>query len=211
MQIPLLAFCNAELAEIFRRIANLFLPFGTDRGGMRVLVVGRSNKTVIRREWRLIAEAGDGPYIPAVIARALIRNLNSVPVGSRSCLVEASRAEGESAMSDLAVSVETVESPSPTLFQSALAEKWEHLPREVQILHSVQDVENFSGTAPVTRETTRLARFAAWFFGFPHATDQIPLTITKTRTQSGEIWERNFGGRVFRSYLTPARDLYRLS
>lgn len=202
-------FITPGLAEIFRTVANLFLPFGTDRGGMRVLVVGRSNKTVFRREWRLIAEAGDGPYIPAVMARALIRKLSSVPVGSRSCLAEASRAEVESAMSDLAVSIETAESPNPTLFQSALAERWEHLPREVQILHSVQDVESFSGTARVTRGTTPVARLAAWFFGFPHATDQIPLTITKTRTQSGETWERNFGGRVFRSYLTPAPDLYR--
>lgn len=197
------------LAEIFRRVANLLLPFGTDRGGMRVLVVGISSKTVIRREWRLIAEAGDGPYIPAVIARALIRKLSSLSVGSRSCLAEASRAQVESAMSDLAVSIETDESPNPTLFQSALADRWENLPREVQILHSVQDVESFSGTARVTRGTTLVSRLAAWFFGFPHANDKTLLTITKTRTQTGEIWERNFGGRVFRSYLTPAPDLYR--
>jgi saccharopine dehydrogenase-like NADP-dependent oxidoreductase len=196
-------------AEVFRKVANLFLPFGTDRGGMRVLVVGASNKTVIRREWRLIAEAGDGPYIPAVMARALIRKLSSLPEGSRACLAETSRAKVESAMSDLAVSVETVESQSPTLFQTALAERWEQLPHEVQALHSVQDVESFSGTAKVTRGTTLMARVAAWFFGFPHATDQIALTITKTRTQTGETWERNFGGRVFRSYLTPAPDLYR--
>lgn len=202
-------FVTPDLAEIFRMVANLFLPFGTDRGGMRVLVVGRSNKTVIRREWRLIAEAGDGPYIPAVMARALIRKLSTVPAGSRSCLAEASRTEVESAMSDLAVSSETDESPHPTLFKSALAERWELLPREVQILHSVQDVESFSGTAQVIRGTTWIARLAGWFFGFPHTADEIPLTITKTRTQTGETWERNFGGRVFRSYLTPAPDLYR--
>lgn len=196
-------------AEFFRQVANLFLPFGTDRGGMRVLVVGRSGKAVIRREWRLIAESGDGPYIPAVTARALIRKLSRVPVGSRPCLAEASRMEIEAAMADLAVSIATVESPHPTLFQSALAEQWERLPREAQILHSVQDVESFSGTAQVTRGTTPIARFAAWFFGFPPAAEQVPLTITKTRTETGEIWERNFAGRVFRSYLTPAPVLHR--
>jgi len=197
------------LAESLRRIANLFLPFGTDRGGMRVIVVGRSNETVVQREWRLIVEAGDGPYIPAVMARVLIRKLSSVPVGARSCLAEASRAEVESAMSDLALSVETHESPNPTLFQSALAERWELLPREVQALHSVQDVESFSGTARVTRGTTLIASFVAWVFAFPHEADQVPLSITKTRTETGETWERNFGGSVFRSYLTPAPDLYR--
>lgn len=198
-----------RLAQMFRTVANLMLPLGTDRGGMRVVVVGRSNGTVIRREWRLIAEAGDGPYIPAVMARALIRKLRSVPAGSRSCLAEASREDVESAMSDLSVSIEMDEAPSPTLFQSALADRWEQLPREAQILHSVHDVESFSGMAQVTRGTSLLARLAALLFGFPQAADQVPLTVTKTRTQTGETWERNFGGRILRSHLTPAPALYR--
>ena len=196
-------------AEFFRQLANLSLPFGTDRGGMRVAVVGRSGRAVIRREWRLIAEAGDGPYIPAVAARALMRRLDRVSPGARPCLAEATRTEIEAAMTDLAVSIETEESPYPTLFQSALAERWDHLPPEVKALHSVQDVESFSGTAHVTRGNSLIARFAAWFFGFPPAAEAVPLTITKTRTETGEIWERNFGGRVFRSYLTPAPVAHR--
>lgn len=32
----------------------------------------------------------------------------------------------------------------------------------------------------------------------------MPLTITKTRTAYGEVWERNFDGHRFRSHLTPA-------
>ncbi len=197
------------LAEALRKIAILFLPFGTDRGGMRVLVVGRSNNAVIRREWRLIAEEGDGPYIPAVTARALIRKMDAVPAGARACLAEVSRMELESAMSDLAVSTASTEAPHPTLFQSALADRWAQLPPEVQALHSVQDIESFSGTAQVTRGKSAMARLAAWFFGFPAAADQIPLTITKTRTETGETWTRNFGGRVFESHLTPAPGSYR--
>ena len=30
-----------------------------------------------------------------------------------------------------------------------------------------------------------------------------------TRTETGEIWERSFAGRVFRSYLTPSNHPYR--
>ena len=196
-------------AELFQRLANLFLRFGTDRGGMQVAVVGRSGHAVIRREWRLTAEAGDGPYIPAVAARALIRRLGRVSPGARPCLAEVTRTEMEGAMTDLAVSTNTSESPCLTLFQSALAERWHQLPPEVQALHSVQDVESFSGRAQVTRGDSMIARFAAWFFGFPPAAEEVPLTITKTRTEAGEIWERNFGGRVFRSYLTPALDPHR--
>lgn len=196
-------------AEFFRRFANLFLPFGTDRGGMRVAVVGRCGQAMIRREWRLIAEAGDGPYIPAVAARALIRRLDRVAPGARPCLAEATRTEMEGAMTDLAVSTHIEEYPFPTLFQAALAERWSDLPPEVQALHDVQDVESFSGTAQVTRGNSLIARFAAWFFGFPPAAEEIPLTVTKTRTETGEIWERDFGGRVFRSYLTPAPVAHR--
>lgn len=196
-------------ARLLQRLANLLLPFGTDRGGMRVAVVGRRGSMVNRREWRLIAEAGDGPYIPAVAARALIRRMEELPPGARPCLAEATLAEIEAAMSDLSVSTARDDTPYPTLFQSALANRWAALPPEVQALHSVQDVESFSGTARVTRGTSIIARFAAWFFGFPPAAENVPVTITKTRTGSGEIWERSFDGRVFRSYCTPASDPYR--
>lgn len=196
-------------AALIRRIANLFLPFGTDRGGMLVAVVGRKGNSAIRREWRLIAEAGDGPYIPAVAARAIIRRLARVASGARPCLAEATRTEMEEAMADLAVSTTTEIAPCPTLFQAALADRWAHLPPEVQALHSVQDVESFSGTAQVIRGRSVIARFAAWFFGFPPATDETPVTVTKTRTETGEIWERNFGGRIFRSYCTPAPAMHR--
>ena len=196
-------------AEFMRRVANLFLAFGTDRGGMLVTVIGRAGKTTVRRDWRLIAEAGDGPYIPAVAARALLRRLPSVTPGARPCLDEMSRTELEEAMADLSVSTSVEEVPAPSLFQAALAERWEDLPPAVQALHDVQDIESFSGTAKVTRGTSPVARLAARFFGFPQATEAIALTVTKTRRGSGEIWERNFGGRAFRSYLTPAPGPYR--
>jgi hypothetical protein len=54
-----------------------------------------------------------------------------------------------------------------------------------------------------------IARLAAWFFGFPPAGENVPITVTKTRIDSGETWERNFAGRVFRSHCTPAMDPYR--
>ena len=107
------------------------------------------------------------------------------------------------------MSVETEETPAPTLFRSALADRWDLLPDEVKALHCVQDVESFSGEAQVTRGSSAFARLAAWFFGFPPAADRIPLTVLKTRTDDGEIWERNFGGRIFRSYCTPSPRKYR--
>lgn len=196
-------------ARLIKWLADLFKPLGTDRGGMRVAVTGKTGGNILRREWRLIAEAGDGPFVPAVTARALIRRIESLAPGARPCLAEVPHTAIEDAMSDLSVST-TVEEKTPlTLFQTALADRWSKLPPEVQALHSVQDVESFSGTADITRGTSLIARFAAWFFGFPPAGTNVPVTVTKTRTDKGEIWERNFNGRIFRSFCSPARMPYR--
>lgn len=200
---------TSRRAELFKRMANLLLPFGTNRGGMRVAVVGRRDTALVRREWRLIAEAGDGPYIPAVTARALIRRLDQITPGARACLAEATRTEMEQAMADLAVSTVKDETPSPSLFQTVLANRWAELPPEVQSLHRVQDIESFSGKARVTRGGSLTARVIAWVFGFPAAADETSVTVTKTRRGSGEIWERNFGGRIFRSYCVHAGSQYR--
>lgn len=97
-----------------------------------------------------------------------------------------------------------LQDPAPTLFQTVLGDKWQELPPCVRRLHSVQDVESFSGRARVERGRGLVALLAAWCFGFPAAGDDVPLTITKTRTAAGEVWERNFAGRRFRSVLTPS-------
>jgi len=112
-------------------------------------------------------------------------------------------------MSNPAAAADRVEPPRPSLFQAALAERWHQLPAEVQAMHGACVVERFSGTAQITRGSTLLARFAAWLFGFPPAAENVALIVTKTRSQTGEIWERNFGGRILRSYLTKAPSAYR--
>jgi hypothetical protein len=195
--------------RLLQRLATLLLPFGTDRGGMVVAVTGLADGQARRREWRLIADAGDGPFVPGVVCRALLRRVDRLPAGARACLAETRLPDIEDAMSDLAISTKTAETARPTLFQSSLGDRWWLLPPEVRELHSVQDVESFSGIAQVTRGTSVLARLVAWFFGFPPVGDNVPVTVTKTRTDWGETWERNFAGRVFRSYCTPATEPYR--
>ncbi len=196
-------------ARLMKWLSDLLLPFGTDRGAMRVAVTGRANGTVRQRVWQLIAEAGDGPYVPCIVARTLLRRAETVPAGARPCLHEVPLDEIEAAASDIAVSTATSEEARPGLFQSALRDRWAMLAPEARSLHDVQDMESFSGTAQVTRGTSLLARFIAWFVGFPTAGDNVSLTVTKTRTENGEIWERDFNGHVFRSYLGPSSQPYR--
>ncbi len=91
---------------------------------------------------------------------------------------------------------------TPTLFQAVLGERWHQLPPAVQRLHSVRDVVRFSGTATVTRGESVAARLAAFLFGFPKSGIAVPLTVTITRTPTGEVLERDFDGRRLRSHLT---------
>ncbi|GAB5467268.1 MAG: DUF4166 domain-containing protein [Rhodospirillales bacterium] len=190
-------------------LSNRLKPFGSDRGGMLVAIIGRRRGIPIRREWRLLAEAGAGPFVPAIVVRALLRSPQRQAAGARPCLAETSLTEIDRALADLAVTSTMTEEARPSLFQSALRERWDRLPPCVRRLHSVQDIESFSGLSEITRGASLMARLAARIFGFPKAGREVPVTITKTRTASGETWERRFAERRFRSHLTPAKAPYR--
>lgn len=63
-------------ARPMRFIASLFLPFGTDRGGMLVQVTGSDqHNRQVQAQWTLSACAGKGPYVPTLAALALVRRL----------------------------------------------------------------------------------------------------------------------------------------
>jgi hypothetical protein len=193
----------AAATGVFLRIARMLERFGSDRGGMKVDVIGVEGKRTVRRRWQLLAEQGSGPFIPAIPALAIAGKSDVAP-GARPCIHDLSLTEIERVMEGLPVRFSRSEEPAPSFFEQILGDRWLQLPASVRRLHSVQDVESFRGRATVTRGSGLIARLAAWFFRFPKAGEDVPLTITKYRTRTGEVWERNFAGRVFRSYLTPS-------
>lgn len=199
---------SPQRVRLMQWCANCLLRFGTDRGGMSVTVVGRKGAAFSQRDWRLIAAAGDGPYIPGITARALLRSLKQVTPGARPCLAELTLDEVNQAMSDLCVTTELSETAQKSLFQTCLGDRWAELPPQVQDLHSVQDIESFSGTAQVLRGKSLFTRLLANIFRFPAAGENVSVSVTMTRTKRGEIWERNFGGRIFRSHCTSAKAPY---
>lgn len=73
MPIPV----TPTVVRLFKLLADLLAPFGSGRGGMSVTVTTCKEK----RSWRLLAEDGDGPFIPAVAARALLRRAD-LPVSA---------------------------------------------------------------------------------------------------------------------------------
>lgn len=94
------------LAPVLKWFADRLEPFGSDRGGMRVRVVGTLPDGMVEaREWVLIAETGDGPHIPAVAARVMCNRLlaGTIKAGARACLAEFTLDQAEAEMADLQV------------------------------------------------------------------------------------------------------------
>jgi len=190
-----------------RAVGKLLASIGRDEGAMVVEVTGRRYGEDLVRYWRwtLQAAPGQGPYVPTIPVRAILRDLGALPPGARPALAELGLEKLEAAMVDLNVRFSVDTGQRAALIQTALGESWFALPTPMRVAHSVQDQAAFVGRADVTRGNSFLARFAAWFFGFPKAGTEVPLRLVKTRTDTGETWDRTFAGKRLRSYLTPSR------
>ncbi len=90
-------------------LSKALYPFGSDRGGMQVLVSGKAQGRGLSRKWTLIAEKGHGPFVPGVMCRALLREQSQLKPGARPCLAELPRAVVERAMQDLEIRTERVD------------------------------------------------------------------------------------------------------
>ncbi|MDX8347654.1 DUF4166 domain-containing protein [Cognatiyoonia sp. IB215446] len=182
-------------------IAACLKPFGTDVGGMSVAVTARDGALWRRRTWRLVAQAGEGPFIPAVAARAILRDPKSVGQGARPAVGEVTREAVEAAMNDLAVTTEVVDEEITPLFPRFLGRAFADLPDVVQAGHLVPAPLRLTGRARVTRGPSLWARFLAALFRFPVATDDIAVSVLMTPDGAGETWERRFGEQTFQSHL----------
>ncbi len=193
----------APAAPLMRRLAGLFEPFGTDRGGMRVRVIGRGPSGAEVRDWTLLAEAGDGPQIPALPGRVMVGKLLSgaAAPGARVCLGEFSLAEARQAGADLAFSFGRQDRPRIPVFEQALGPSFAALPEAVRDLHDVLHMRRWTGTARVDRGSGLLVRAICALVGFPPAAAAVPVEVTMERRGDAEIWVRTFGGRRFRSRL----------
>jgi len=69
----------APLASPLAAIADRLRRWGTDRGGLRIDLDGGGRW----RSWALLAEGGDGPFVPAMPAAALVRKLAAGQVAER--------------------------------------------------------------------------------------------------------------------------------
>ena len=77
-------------AEVMLRLSHWFDPFGSDDGGMHMILKGTDlNGQAQTKTWFIIALNGDGPYIPtipAVILAKAIINGTYVHAGAKACV-----------------------------------------------------------------------------------------------------------------------------
>ncbi len=71
----------APWSKFIVRTSNVFLPFGTDKGAMEILISGKGEGEKAKKiKWTLYAAKGNGPYIPTlsaiILARKLLENIN---------------------------------------------------------------------------------------------------------------------------------------
>jgi saccharopine dehydrogenase-like NADP-dependent oxidoreductase len=68
----------APLSKVIVSTSNIFLPFGSDKGAMKVLICGKGNDGNAKKiKWTLYAPKGNGPYIPTLSTIILARKLLS--------------------------------------------------------------------------------------------------------------------------------------
>lgn len=87
------------------------------------------------------------------------------------------------------------------LFQRFLGPQFEALPEVVRAGHCVGEGLRLEGRAKVMRGRTLWARLIAAVFGFPPASDDVPVVVVMSPENGGELWQRRFDGKPFRSFL----------
>ncbi|MDV2984358.1 UNVERIFIED_CONTAM: DUF4166 domain-containing protein [Methylobacteriaceae bacterium AG10] len=196
-------------ARPFLAMAGWLDRFGSDRGGMSVEVLGRDAAgRPSRAVWSLVAEAGDGPFVPTLPALAAIRRLTDpaaapIPPGARPCVGVLPLAAIEAEMDRLAIRTHRDTDHPVPLFERALGAGFARMPEAVRALHSAVGDGAFRGRAEVLRGRGPLVALVALLFRLPPAMADGPIRVTmEPDPETGaERWTRHFPGRRFSSRM----------
>ena len=194
-------------AAPLRTLAETLRPFGTDRGGMQVEAVMRERDGLLRRRvWTLVANGGDGPYVPTLPALAAAKMLASGELTFRGAapaagLIPYGAIETELAPFHIATSVDS-EVCEP-LFRRLLGNRFDALPRILQDAHEVAHAVVLEGRADVREPGNGLARLVARAFHLPRPGRDQPVRVVMRRHPDGsETWERRYRDSTMRSRLS---------
>lgn len=185
-------------------LADRQRPFGTDRGGLRIDLEGKEPDG--RRVWSLLAEGGDGPFVPAMPAAALVRKLargDLAQRGAMACLdlLSLGEIEAEWQRANLRIAAgwgETGQGYRPSLYRRVLGADYGRLGPAGQKLHGGGCLR-WAGRCSVVGPATRVGRLIAGLFSLPPAGVDVPIAVEFLTHDGRETWLRRVGGRTMRS------------
>jgi len=205
----------APLAEPLRDAATFFHGFGSDCGGMVVEVTGAyGDGDHLRAVWTLVAEAGDGPRIPALPALCVVRALVDGSLarrGATACvsLIDLAAIENQFKRFAIRTRRETQTLERVPLFQRALS-GFDQMPAPLREAHAPDPACDLEGEVDVEGAESWLGALAGRLFGFPRGGQGLPACVTIEREGDGEVWIRRFGDAAFSSHLTAGEAQNRL-
>ncbi|WP_322864718.1 DUF4166 domain-containing protein (plasmid) [Aquicoccus sp. G2-2] len=192
------------LSGLFYKVLNL-TKYGEHRGGMFVHARGLKDGQEVEKSWHLLAEGDDGPFIPSMAIEAIIRKslADERPTcGARPATSALKLADYDTLFEGRMIfaALREQQSCSAPVFRQVLGSALDALPDQLIALHDNSNIRNWSGHANVRRGTGWFANIIAKIFGFPQAATRMPVTVTISPERGGELWTRNFDGKVFSSF-----------
>ncbi len=186
-----------------------------DRGGMLVEATGLDQQgQLVTRRWSLLAQRGDGLYVPTLPAIAAVRALlqGRVEPGARIAGDALSLVDIEAEMAPHAITtLQDVQVFKHSVFDEALgSQAMGNLPPAVRLFHGLAGMPVWSGSADIETGGGLPGRIIRRLMGMPEAGTRIPVTVSVDRVadegpHGSETWTRNFGGRRFSSHLETHR------
>jgi hypothetical protein len=181
------------------------LGFGEHRGGMFVSVEGAlADGARVVRSWHMIAEGDDGPFVPAMGVEAIVRHCvaGRMPSpGARAGVrdVELADYDASFARRKIVTGIRHELPSGAPLYRRILEDAYALLPQPIAAMHDLKCDLVAAGFATVERGRGLLSRLAAAIVGFPFAGENVPVSVSFSRKDGREHWQRDFGGKRFTS------------
>lgn len=195
-------------------LTPLTRKLGTDRGGFAVEVEGSSEgQSPKRRRFDLIAEKGDGPFIPALpsfcIACHLLSHLNKASPVSGAVICGTSRASSLFAFKHFQHVIDQQQlalywsvfdersRESAYLYPRVMGSSFYRLPLPIQKMHAHSHDTVSRGTCKVARGTSVISRLVGGLLSLPKEGENVPTKVRLITKKNQETWHRDFDGRKF--------------